>query len=369
MNSRAFCCATLLQVLSLASASGAPAVNREIALAKSADWLLRQQAADGGWHSATYGQMKSGVGNSALVLDALARMPPTWRAEHQSQLDRGIDFLLAHLDKQGYVSASHHSADYPTYATALLLDALDRMEINRWHATRRRMREYLLAVQRTNSPNDTLNGGWPHVGGDPREARVEANVNLSVTRFAVEAIQYELKGNKNARLAALAFLERCQNTNDGGFFFIPDTGDPLNKAGVTDSNIPRSYGTATADGLAALVACGIPATDPRVQAALHWLETHDSLDTVPGFEDAETAVPSARDALRFYYYAALARVIELFPYATIARRRDALAEQLLTLQLPGGSWSNPNSLMREDDPLIATALAISALATLQTPPE
>ena len=44
------------------------------------------------------------------------------------------------------------------------------------------------------------------------------------------------------------------------------------------------------------------------------------------------------------------------------RWAEALAEQLLKLQQADGSWESSSAEMKENDPLIATALAIGALA-------
>src|SRR5436190_22115582 len=42
----------------------------EQSLTKGLAWLLAQQAADGGWHSKTYGQVKDGAAVTALALEA-----------------------------------------------------------------------------------------------------------------------------------------------------------------------------------------------------------------------------------------------------------------------------------------------------------
>ena len=63
--------------------------------------------------------------------------------------------------------------------------------------------------------------------------------------------------------------------------------------------------------------------------------------------------------LRFYYYASLAGVLKHFPDHEI--RQAALQKHLMKLQAPDGSWQNESDRMRENDPLIATALAIVAL--------
>jgi hypothetical protein len=41
----------------------------------------------------------------------------------------------------------------------------------------------------------------------------------------------------------------------------------------------------------------------------------------------------------------------------------SVREDLRRVQRPDGSWANPENLVKEDDPLIATGFAIRALAT------
>jgi len=344
-------------LLLMACLLGATATAAEDAVERGADWLLKQQADDGGWHSATYGTMQSGVGNTALVLDALSRMPAEWRAEHAAEISRGVRFLLANLDDTGYLTAPRRSADFPTYATALLLTALDRLDSQEFLTEREQMRRYLREVQ--GSDPDSHFGGWSQVGGELEDARSESNFNLSVTRHAMEA----LTGGEAARPSrenAIKFVESCRNVDDGGFFFLPTADDPLNKAGVTDSGAARSYGTATADGILALLACQVPAEDERIQAALRWLEKNPIVTKVPDY-GRRGSVVHADTALCFYYFAALARVMERFPLSMLATHRETLSKEVTRLQQLDGSWSNPNKLMREDDPLIATAFALTAL--------
>ena len=45
---------------------------------------------------------------------------------------------------------------------------------------------------------------------------------------------------------------------------------------------------------------------------------------------------------------------------------EALADELIRRQAERGSWTNPAGAQREDDPLVATSLAMSALAICRT---
>jgi hypothetical protein len=115
-----------------------------------------------------------------------------------------------------------------------------------------------------------------------------------------------------------------------------------NKAGE-EGGAYRSYGSATADGVLALRAAGAPA-----EPALRWLRSHHRTDEAPGFPDARRRFALG---LRFYYAAACAEAAPELPVAP-----------LLGPQRLDGSFVNPELLVKEDDPLIATAFAVRALA-------
>jgi hypothetical protein len=171
-------------------------------------------------------------------------------------------------------------------------------------------------------------------------------VDLSMTRFVLEALRASgIDGSDRAMARARVFLERSQN-HDGGFFFSPVT-PGLNKAGRRTEGFV-SYGTATADGVLALRASGVPDSDDRIARGIAWLDSHHQSDRVPGFEAGEGPQASWSAGLRFYYAAAIAGVRP--------QQRVRLPEQA-----DDGSFRNDNGCVKEDDPLIATAFAIQMI--------
>src|SRR6185503_19237934 len=140
-------------------------------------------------------------------------------------------------------------------------------------------------------------GGWG-MGGPIHRPPEAGHVDLSMTRYVLEALQ--LAGVSAADVAirrALVFLERSQNP-DGGFYFSP-VNPEINKAGASSGGHFASYGTATADGVLALRAVGIPDEDARSTQALKWLRDHHRPDRAPGFE--QKAEQGWETGLRFYY--------------------------------------------------------------------
>jgi hypothetical protein len=123
----------------------------------------------------------------------------------------------------------------------------------------------------------------------------------------------------------------------------------------------------TCDGLLALLDCGEGPDSERFRRAIEWIKAHPELDVVPGFAGGPAEVDSAwENDLRFYYYASLSRALGRVPELNTPDLRRRLTEVLAKLQNEDGSWVNPSptARMREDDPLIATSLAVIALAEL-----
>jgi squalene-hopene/tetraprenyl-beta-curcumene cyclase len=189
--------------------------------------------------------------------------------------------------------------------------------------------------------------------------------------FAVEALRAAGSPADDPPFGkALTFVRRCQNYadnpdpdfDDGGFFFM--YGDPLrNKAGVagidrTGRERYTSYGSMTADGLRALLACGVPPHDGRVLAARRWLRDHFSAALHPGRFAAGRAAMQA--SIYYYWCWSLARAL-VTTGDLVEHRAEALAEELLRRQRPDGAWVNTAFEVREDDPLVATPFAVGAL--------
>ncbi len=339
-------------------------------LERGVHWLLAQQSDDGGWHSQTYGQMQGGAGNTALIVYALAHLSESGRYRIRPQLERAVRFLFVTDGESATPRLA--SADYPTYATALLILTIDRLQLD---IGREQEDGLIKALKRTQRTRETILPGQEDcVGGWSPSADVSAGANISATNLALQALRSRNALDENICASALHFLAKCQNLEsgldlDGGFCFVPIVEDPLNKAGSAprgDVLRGNSYGSPTTDGLAALLAIGLPSNHPRVEAATHWLQQHDSAPLVPGFDGDD--VRSTASALTFYYLSALARCIAVAPDSRLSRQATPILSTLVAQQQSDGSWRNSNTLMREDDPLVATAFALHALAILSQDP-
>jgi hypothetical protein len=338
------------------------------ALHKAAEWLWSQQAPDGGWHSRTYGLLRSGQSLTPFVLDALLDVPEDVYPRPHAAVDRAIAFLRAHTQSTGALgTADRDIPDYPNYATALAVRALCRARQDGWQAQIAPMIAYLRLQQFTEQngwhPQDPAYGAWG-MGGERRTPPDTGHVDLSMTRYVLDALRSAgVTDSDAAYTSARVFVERCQNFDpqrpgdaDGGFFFSTTEFD-TNKAGQ-DRDHFRSYGTTTADGVLALLATGHPPTDQRVAAAMGWLRAHHHDMAVPGF--VGEAYQRWPRGLAFYYSAASARVFQ----ALKVEAGNGVEEGLRRTQRDDGSWVNAENLVKEDDPLIATPFAVRALAAV-----
>jgi hypothetical protein len=341
----------------------------EASLTKALNWLLAQQADDGGWHSTTYGTLKAGAGLSALTAYTLSRIPnppPAW----SEAMERTARFLSAGFPLRKVLSAPDGTLDYPTYAAGLLLSAGKKFPVLLDQIPRAELIQYLLAAQvgaeRGFEENSNEYGGWDLLGRDDARG-ISTGTNVSVMAFVLEALQpVEQPAANQARKLALAWLDRAQTaTGDGGFPFtaVPDSLN--NKARWCDEQhrMPRSYGSATCDGLRCRLACGQTVRDEPVKRALQWITEKKPVEYVPGFEHLAEE-NSWSQGLRFYYLQSLARVFPFLPVDIANQRAEQVAEFIIGSQRNNGSWVNESTRMREDDPLIATNFAILTLAEL-----
>jgi hypothetical protein len=376
------------------------------ALSSAARFLLNCQLPDGSWHSDVYGPFKDGPSLTPLVLRSLLTLPvqprtlraaPAGEGRVTGDLEagyrKGAAYLASQVQPHGTITAGPLGLAYPVYTSAGAVTVLSEPCNARHSKARDAWLAYLRERQLTEDlgwqPGDKPFGGWGYSPRVPRKPKPGEPLppltesNLSATVFALEALQAAgVKSDDAAFRKALVFVQRCQNYcddpdqreaayDDGGFFFIYD--DPVrNKAGVAGQDRSgrdrySSYGSTTADGLRALMLCGRPVDEPRVAAATAWLEANFRSDSHPGkfAEDRE----HNREAVYYYYCCSVARALsaarleELRTPRGKVRWAEELADQLVQRQRPDGSWINPLVPQREDDPLVATALAGLALAS------
>lgn len=351
----------------------------EDASARAADWLAAQQLPGGAWPrtaaQVTEGQTNPSATLTALVLLAFLSAPDSVRARHAAVIERGTAYLLANHSPAGWVGNAEEPVRLQNYTTALALQALLVADAKKHAAAVARMRAYLEQAQLTEANQftdlDWLYGSWNYYD-EIRPYSLRGDV--SIVSFVLEGLHAAgLPAASPVWAKARRFLGRCQNleadpgqrteVDDGGFFFNPRA----SKAG--EVSLPgnkvkfRSYGSATCDGLRSLLHAGVPKDDPRVAAALAWLRKNWTLRENAGFaQDLPVAYWSG---IFYYYYHGLAKALDAWGEETITSGDGKvhywareIGDWLSTLQKKEGYWMNANNVMGEDDPLLATGLAL-----------
>ena len=379
------------------AAGGEPAAESlvgrlDASLARAGRWLLAEQSPDGAWRSKVYGCFRDGPELTPHVLSCLFFIPQGGEGVRPA-FDRGATFMMSLVGDDARIHAGPHGLNFPVFTAGSASRVIVLEKADEAHARARLawlvcLRERQLAEANGWSPADPSYGGWgfsiqvptrPKVG-EPRERFFESN--LVATVFGIAALRSaRVPPDDPIYAKVLAFVKRCQNYaddpakadpqfDDGGFVFAPD--DPLqNKAGVAGTDRFgrtrfHSYGSMTADGLRALLRCGLPSDHPRVAAARRWLEKHFTAATNPGIFAPDREV--LRDATYYYYCWAVAHAFlaagarEIETKDGKVKWAEALAEELIRRQRPDGTWTNRFTDAKEDDPMVATPWAAAALA-------
>lgn len=347
--------------------------HEEDVLQRGLQSLMKLQSEDGAWHSQHYGSMKQGAALTTLVLYSVSHLPPEVREPYQNQIAAAFEFLKPGLQESGFVVNPEGSEDYPVYCTAMLLVASEKLQLQVTDATKNRMVDYLIQSQITETrgfESDHVEyGGWDVLGPNTRAGKT-SGTNVSVTCYVVEALEGFKKRSdvqSSLQLAENWMNRIVEKSTDGGFFFTLKLDSMNNKASWADDELlePKSYGTATCDGLRILHHCGVDHADDRFGAAVNWLAQQDEVKSVPGFGE-EPNFQAWQLSLRFYYFSSLAKSLRWLPGESKEKVRAGLLDELSQLQQEDGLWQNEFDLMRENDPIIASSLAILAYGSLQS---
>ncbi|MBL9084003.1 MAG: hypothetical protein JNK76_19455 [Planctomycetales bacterium] len=347
-------------------------------------WLWSRLGEDRAWHSDNYAQLRGGKSLTSLSLLALmdvARDPLSLRfREVLTQLRTWVaaDGSLGNDDPE--------LPEYPNYATSLALQCLVLARDPQDKPLIARMTKYLVDQQYCEAtgfgPEHVCYGGWGFggrrpVGGSP------GHMDIGHTRHVLQALRAAGHDDPQTYARAERFLRLLQKhpsetreqpqpdgsrtplnakpPYDGGFYFSPivlaaNKGGTLEHAG---QKYFASYATCTCDGILALLACGVPQTDERIKAASQWLNDHPNIHEPEGVP--KNTSENWRDSIQFYHYAVRAECYRALNWS--GTWESDLKNGLRMEQRADGSFVNRRGfLMKEDDPLLCTALAVLALS-------
>ena len=329
---------------------------------------------------------RSGQALTPFVLHALAGAPKDVCAPPAGAVTRGLGFLRRNVNAGGMLGMQDPDVlEYPNYSTAYALRVLVQLGSPADRPLIEKMRDRLAAEQYGPASgfkeSHLAFGGWGFGGKHaPGET---GHMDLAHTRRVLDALRDAGGVPPAVFQRALVFLRLMQRQPtekrahptpletratpakaprfDGGFFFSPIVLD-ANKGDVladAQGAYHASYATATCDGVLALLAAGVSKDDARVRAARDWLLAHDRLDHPEGIPKG-----TPQDWGQAVYYYHLAVRAEAYQALALGEQlRGRIAGELVTKLRADGSFKNEkNHLMKEDDPLLATALALVALS-------
>ncbi|MDE2612636.1 MAG: terpene cyclase/mutase family protein [Burkholderiales bacterium] len=318
-------------------------------------FLRSKQAADG--------SVLASSGLTALSLSALLDNPAGAGRVDKAVIDKYAAFIASKANKDGSIVERAHDQ---SYNTAVSITALAATGDSKYAPLVAAGQKYIVSTQigesRGFAPVDSWYGGVGY-GGDERPDIS----NVYVALDALRATSYDPKDPIWKK--ALMFVDRQQNRsesndqkwagNDGGFAYSPGG---INPSEDTTARIAQgaSYASVTSAGMYSLLLIGVDKADPRVQAAYKWLTTNYTLDSNFGTNSKMTM---------FYYYRAFSKVMSAYGEREFVDARgqrhnwrNELADKLVSLQNPDGSWVNRDAnAYWEDKPELATSWAVMAL--------
>ncbi len=331
---------------------------------KAVDFLAKAQAADG-----SFGSSADLPGVTAVVVGGLLR---SGRGPDDPVVAKGLKYLSKEIEPDGgvYQKGSNHT----NYETCVALQAFAWANADhRYDVQIKNAEKYVREVQwdvaEGHDRSSPAYGGAGY-GGSKRP-------DLSNTSFLMDALkQCGADSNDEAVQKALIFVSRCQNLEtennttpfaaknpDGGFYYTPVAGGGSG-AGTTADGGLRSYGAMTYAGLKCMIYAGLSPSDPRMQAAVKWIQQHYSVDENPGLGQPGV----------YYYYHTFAKALDVLGQNEFVDAqghkhdwRRELGAKLVSLQRPDGSWVNPERRWMEGDANLVTGYVLLTLAYCRPP--
>jgi squalene-hopene/tetraprenyl-beta-curcumene cyclase len=349
----------------------------ETAISKGLAYLKAQQQADGSFRNPlTPAAEPEHPALTALPLIAFHRDPSGKAAtENAAVLQKGYDFLRSKAQPDGGIYNPGLSNSNTSVSLRALLNTGDPKD----EAAILAARKFIGGQQASGMVKPETDGGFGYgpTGSSPKRQHPDLDNTLvtleAIRTFAKARPATELAESKDLNWkAAIDFISRTQNLtatnkaewasddaqNKGGFIYYPG----FSNAGETElpggKKALRSYGTMTYAGLLSFIYAEVKKDDPRVQAALEWLQKNYTLEENPGL---------GRAGLYYYYHLAAkglasagVRELTTADGKKVDWARD-LGLKLINLQNGDGSWVNDTARWMEKDPVLVTTYCVMAL--------
>jgi hypothetical protein len=369
-----------------ASATWSPAQQKGFA------WLLGKQK-DGVFALEGRGMEAMTASFTGFGLAALQTKPKALRtADEQAVIDQGMRWLLAQQNEDGTFGQV-----VPNYTTCVVVGALTRWADPSTAPALQKAQRAILGFQNSEA------------GGYQRSDRDYGSIgygnaqrgDLSNLHFSLESLRATgLPSDHEAFAKALVFLQRTQNLksvndfagkvpdpdregvvldatsgDDGGASYYPGNSAAGYVVLPDGKSVARSYGSMTYALLKSYTLAGVKGDDPRVQAAVAWIQRNWTLAVNPGADPAMGEKVQYQGL--YYYYMVLAQALAAAKVDAVqvpvkdgqgAEKTEAIAwRQALRAHLEGlqqadGTWVNgKNDRWMEGMPLLCTCYAMTAL--------
>lgn len=332
------------------------------------DWLKAEQNTNGWWSTPDHPAL------TALPVMAF-NGDPSKRHTRAPFMTNAYTHILRHAKPSGGIFATN----LPTYNTALSMMALVSANDPAYNPVLRKARAYLVGLQtdfgEVGATDDVFDGG---IGYGTKYKHSDMG-NTSAALEALHYTRYLLQDQNSADAkdlnwtAAIQFLQNCQNLpphnkqswvsahakDHGGFVYYPGHSMAGGETNAATGRVAlRSYGSISYGGLLSYIYAQLKRDDPRVKAVFDWLRRNYTLAENPGMGPQGF----------YYYFHTLTKALtaygvnelELADGRKVAWRRE-VASRLMDLQKRDGSWQNDNSRWWENDPVLVTAYALLTL--------
>jgi squalene-hopene/tetraprenyl-beta-curcumene cyclase len=333
-------------------------------------WLRAQQNADG-----SFGKDTLHPALSALPLVAFQR-EPTGRFAKADFVEKGYTYLRGFQQPDGGIY--NKESGLANYNTSVCLLALDGANEPHDLDTLLKARAYVVGQQASGMAKPETDGGIAY--GSVGTSAKRGHPDLDNTVIALEALRAtkhlvaDRPGTKDLNWnAAIEFVSRCQNlpsskqpwasgdaANKGGFVYYPGYSNAGEVTLEGGGKALRSSGTMSYAGLLSFIYADVKKDDPRVTAAVEWLNKNYTLEENPGLEKAGY----------FYYLHLMSKGLTAAGINDMAAsgkksdwRRD-LALRLMKLQQQDGSWLNETPRWKENNGVLVTTYCALTLEIL-----
>ena len=376
-------CHRIASDLSLIQLPSDDAAAFKLGMSRGVKWLLEHQDPDGGWGGGATAkpttQPDGWASPAAAAITGLGLKAVAQSGTSTTSLQPAI----ARLERATRGDFGFENDPLSNYIMAAVASGLASLDTPEYEETIQTGIRLLQENQWDGQEGLTVDQDWYGGAGYGNRGRPD----LSNTQMMLDALHDAgVSSDDETFQRAIVFLSRCQNRkasnsadwcrNDGGFVYTAANGGESLASEVAgngrngDENLNgasrslRSYGSMTYAGYKSMLYAGLQSDDPRVQAALQWMQRNWTTSENPGLGQQG-----------FFYYAyTMSRALRASGMREITtpdgKQHDwrlELGRALLDRQNEDGSWINPTDRWLEGRQDLATIYAVLALEEILKP--